>query len=65
MRNAIFDPVFVKEKKILLRRATEERARLNLSEPAARTCASRQWFLPSQNRTSIHCLRSLRTVTED
>src|SRR5438128_2032804 len=22
-------------------------------------------FLPSQNRTSIHCLRSMRTVTED
>src|SRR5207302_6509238 len=56
---------FVKEKKILLRRASEERALLSLSEPAARTRASRRWFLPSQNRTSIHCLRSSRTVTED
>jgi hypothetical protein len=27
MREVIFDPVFVKEKKILLRRASEERAR--------------------------------------
>src|SRR5438093_7068165 len=33
---------FVKEKRILLRRASEERALLNLSEPAARTCASRR-----------------------
>src|SRR5207248_11731950 len=56
---------FVKEKKILLRRASEERALLSLSEPAARTRPSRRWFLPSQNRTSIHCLGSLRTVTED
>src|SRR5947208_2273468 len=55
----------VKEKKILLTRASEERARRTLAEPAARTCASRRWFLPSQNRTSIHCLRPLRTVTED
>src|SRR5205807_24052 len=54
-----------REKKILLTRASEERARRTLAEPAARTCASRRWFLPSQNRTSIHCLRPLRTVTED
>jgi len=33
--------------------------------PQPRMCASRRWFLPSQNRTSIHCLRSLRTITED
>jgi hypothetical protein len=62
MTEVIFDPVFVKEKKILLRRASEERARRTLAEPAARTRASRRWFLPSQNRTSIHCLGSLRTV---
>jgi hypothetical protein len=31
---------------------------MNLPESAARTCASRRWFLLSQNRTSIRCLRS-------
>ena len=37
----------------------------NLPESAARTGASRRWFLPSQNRTSIRSVRSRRTVTED
>src|SRR5438552_19207799 len=37
----------------------------NLPEFAARTVPLGGWFLPSQNRTSIRCLRSRRTVTED
>ena len=45
------------EKKQFSWRATEERAKSNLSESAARTCASRRGFLPSQNQTSICCLR--------
>jgi hypothetical protein len=66
MRNAIFDPVFVKEKQ------SPPDARYG----GARTCAlagilqfARMplggWFLPSQNRTSIRCLGPLRAVTED
>ena len=51
--------------KVLLTRASEERARAHPSASAARTCASRLWFLPSQNRTSIRCLGPLRAVTED
>jgi hypothetical protein len=43
--------------------ASEERARAHPSASAARTCASRLWFLPSQNRTSIRCLGPLRAVT--
>jgi hypothetical protein len=31
---------------------------MNLPESAARTCASRRWFLLSQKRISIRCLRS-------
>jgi hypothetical protein len=31
--------------------------RRNLRNPQLAACASRQWFLPSQNRTSINCLR--------
>jgi hypothetical protein len=33
---------------------------LRMPNSAARTCAFRQWFLPRQNRTSIHCLKSMR-----
>ena len=28
-----------------------------MQNPAARVCASRRWLLPSQNQTSIRCLR--------
>jgi eukaryotic-like serine/threonine-protein kinase len=35
------------------------------TEPAARMCASRRWFLPSQNRTSICCLEPRRAFSED
>ena len=46
-----------REKSILLTRATEERARTTIARTPARICASRRWFLPSQNRTSICCLQ--------
>jgi hypothetical protein len=38
-------------------RASEERARTTIVRTPARICASRLWFLPSQNRTSICCLQ--------
>src|SRR5437667_167108 len=40
----------------LLTLASEERAQPHQPASAARSCASRRWFLPSQNRTSIRCL---------
>src|SRR6266403_1218737 len=54
-----------KENTVLLTRASEERAPWYSLVSAARTCASRRWFLPSQNRTSIRCLGPLKAVTED
>jgi hypothetical protein len=49
---------------VLLRRAPESAHHL-LSNHPAHTCASRRWFLRSQNRTSIRCLGPSRAVTED
>ena len=51
---------FVKEKKVLLTRATEERALSNLSEPAARTCASRR-VVPAFAEPDIHSLSQILT----
>jgi hypothetical protein len=65
MRNAIFDPVFVKEKKILLTRATEERAMRTCRNLTVRTYASRR-VVPAFAEPDIHSLsRALRAVTED
>jgi hypothetical protein len=50
---------------VLLTRASEERAHPHSPASAARNCASRRWFLPSQNRTSIRSLGPLGAVTED
>src|SRR6202049_1711063 len=54
-----------RENTVLLTRASEERAPPYSPVSAARTCVSRRWFLPSQNRTSIRCLGPLKAVTED
>jgi hypothetical protein len=45
------------EKKQFSWRATEERAKQSIfGVSGSQSCASRQWFLPSQNQTSICCL---------
>src|SRR5207249_10763296 len=55
MRNAIFDPVFCQGKTRVSRRARES-AHFSDVEPLSSQFASRRWFLPSQNQTSIRCL---------
>jgi hypothetical protein len=37
----------------------------HIQDPQLATCASRRWFLPSQNRTSIYCLEPRRAFSED
>jgi len=55
MRNAIFDPVFCQGRTRVPRRARES-AHFSDVEPLSSHFASRRWFLPSQNQTSIRCL---------
>jgi hypothetical protein len=55
MTEVIFDPVFCQEKTWVARRARES-AHSSDAEPLSSRFASRRWFLPSQNQTSIRCL---------
>ncbi len=58
MRNAIFDPVFVKEKKILLGRASEERALLSLVRTrSSHVCLSA--MVPAFAEPDIHSLSQI------
>src|SRR5438034_604196 len=54
-----------RENTLLPTRASEKRAKRIIQNAAARTYASRQLFLPLQNRTSIRCLRPFTAVTDD
>ena len=55
MTNAIFDPVFVKEKKILLKRASEERAPANSGRTrSSHACLSA--MVPAFAEPDIHSL---------
>jgi hypothetical protein len=66
MRNAIFDPVFVKRKQTSLNaRYGGARTAVLARTRSPQVLPLGGWFLPWQNRTSIRCLGPVRAVTED
>jgi hypothetical protein len=65
LTNAIFDPVFVKRKARVIQARFGERALLRFQDSPHASEPLGWWFLLSQNRTSICCLKLRRAIPED
>ncbi|MEY2394713.1 MAG: hypothetical protein QOF94_1058, partial [Acidobacteriaceae bacterium] len=62
LTNAIFDPVFVKRKARVIQARFGERALLRFQDSPHASEPLGWWFLLSQNRTSICCLKLRRAI---
>src|ERR1700730_6559614 len=65
LTNATFDPVFVKRKARVIQARFGERALQRFQDSPHASEPLGWWFLLSQNRTSICCLKLRRAIAED